>query len=97
MATYVTLIKFTDQGIRTVKDTVKRAEQGASLAERLGGRLTSIHWTQGAYDIVAIAEFPDEDGIQTFLLSLGTQGNIRTETLRAFSAQDMQRIISKLP
>jgi uncharacterized protein with GYD domain len=59
--------------------------------------LTSIHWTQGAYDLVATSEFPDEDSAQAFALALGSSGSVRTETLRAFSAEDIRRIISKIP
>jgi uncharacterized protein with GYD domain len=97
MVTYVSLINWTEQGIKSVKDTVERAEKATHVAEQLGGRITSILWTQGSYDLVVTTEFPDEDSAQVFALGLGSTGNIRTETLRAFSATDMKRIISKLP
>jgi uncharacterized protein with GYD domain len=97
MLTYVSLYRWTEQGIKGVKDTVKRAETATQLAEKLGGHLVNIYWTQGPYDLVAIAEFPDEDSAQSFALALGSTGNVRSETLRAFSAQDMGRILSKLP
>jgi uncharacterized protein with GYD domain len=97
MATYISLINWTEHGIKDVKDTVKRAETATHLAEQLGGSITSIHWTQGSYDLVVISEFPNEDSSQAFALKLGSVGNIRTETLRAFTATDMQRIISKIP
>jgi uncharacterized protein with GYD domain len=94
--TYVALIKWTDQGIRSVKDTVARAAQNRQAIEGGGGRLLGLWWTQGAYDLVAVGEWPDEDGAMAFLLASGMEGSVRTETLRAFSAEDMQRILAKL-
>jgi uncharacterized protein with GYD domain len=96
MPTYVSLIKWTDQGIRGAKDTVSRYEQARAQVERMGGRLTTTYWTQGSYDIVAISEFSDEESAMGFLLALGMQGNLRTETLRAFTAEEMQRILQKM-
>jgi uncharacterized protein with GYD domain len=95
--TYISLIQWTEQGIKSVKDTVKRAESASHAAEKMGGRITNILWTQGSYDLVVTSEFPDETSAQVFLLSLAKDGNIRTETLRAFTANDMTRIIEKLP
>ncbi len=97
MPTYVSLIKWTDQGIRGVKETTARAEQASAAAQQAGGRFSAVYWTQGAYDIVVVSEFPDEEAAQAFLLATGMQGNIRTETLRAFSAEEMQRILQKVP
>ena len=96
MPTYVSLIRWTDQGIRAAKDTMSRYEQARAQVERMGGRLTSTYWTQGSYDIVVISEFPDEETAMAFLLGLGSQGNLRTETLRAFSAEEMQRVFQKM-
>jgi uncharacterized protein with GYD domain len=97
MPTYVSLFKWTEQGIKGAKDTVKRSEEARRRIEQQGGHIHEIYWTQGAYDIVTIAEFPDEETGMAFLIALGMQGNVRTETLRAFSAEDMQRILQKLP
>ena len=97
MPTYVSLIKWTEQGIRNVGETVNRAEQARQAVERMGGRLTTVLWTQGAYDIVAISEFPDDETVSAFALATGMQGNLRTETMRAYTAEDMQRILQKLP
>ena len=97
MPTYVTLLKWTEQGIRNVRDTANRAEQARQAAERLGGRMTTVLWTQGAYDVVAISEFPDDETATAFLLATGMQGNLRTETMRAYTAEEMQRILQKLP
>jgi uncharacterized protein with GYD domain len=96
MPTYVSLVKWTDQGVRGVKDTVDRTEQNRQAIEAAGGRLTGVWWTQGAYDVVAVSEWPDEDSAMAFLLRLGMVGNARTETLRAFDADDMRRILAKV-
>lgn len=97
MATYVSLLKFTAKGLESVKDTVKRAEKAAQLAESLGGRMTNILWTQGAYDLVVTTEFPDDETQAAFVVTTAMQGNITTETLRAFTAKEVEGIISKLP
>jgi uncharacterized protein with GYD domain len=97
MPTYVSLVKWTDQGIRSVKDTVDRTEQvGRQAIEAAGGRLTGVWWTQGAFDMVTVSDWPDEESAMTFLLGAGMAGNVRTETLRAFSADDLRRILAKL-
>lgn len=97
MVTYVLLVNWTEQGIKTVKDTVKRSEDVRKLAERLGGRMVTILWTQGQYDLVGIYEAPDEESANAFAIALGMSGNVRTNSLRAHSAEEMQRILDKLP
>jgi uncharacterized protein with GYD domain len=96
MPTYVTLMKWTEQGIKNVDATVDRSEQARQAIEQLGGRMSTVYWTHGAYDIVAIVDFPDEETATAFLLRLGKQGNLSTETLRAFSADEMRRILEKV-
>lgn len=97
MVTYVLLINWTEQGIKNVKETVKRAEDVRKLSERLGGRLTSLHWTQGRYDLVGMLEAPDEETANAIALAVGMGGNARTEMLRAYSAEEMQKVLDKLP
>jgi uncharacterized protein with GYD domain len=97
MLTYVGLYKWTDQGIKNVKETTKRAAAAEAAAERAGGRIITLLWTQGQYDVVSIAEFPDEDTAMAFTVSLASLGNVTTETLRAFTAADVERILSKVP
>ena len=97
MSTYLTLFKWTEDGARYAKQTVERTEQAIAEAERLGGRVIWVGWTQGAYDVAAISDWPDEDSLQAFLLQLATVGAVHSETLRAFSKEDMRRILSKLP
>jgi len=96
MVTYVVLAKFTDQGIKGAKDSVKRAEAFKQMAKKFGVTVKDIVWTQGRYDIVTIVEAPDELTGTALNLSIGALGNIRTESLRAFSAADMATIIGKM-
>ena len=96
MATFIMLGSFTDQGIRSVKDTTKRADAFKELAKGSGVTVKDIYWTLGQYDIVAIAEFPDDTTMTALGLALGKSGNVRTQTLRAFSASDMNAILAKV-
>ena len=97
MATYIALSHFTDQGIRNVKDTTKRADAVKEAAKKFGANMTQIYWTVGHYDLVAIIEAPDDKSATAFALAIGVAGNIRTQTLRAFSKEEMNGILGKLP
>lgn len=96
MPTYISLVKWTEQGAKNSRDTVKRAREFRSDVERRGGKLLSIYWTQGQYDLVSVVEFPDEQAGMAQLLTLGSLGNIRTETLHAFNESEMEAIIKKM-
>jgi uncharacterized protein with GYD domain len=96
MVTYVVLAKFTDQGIRNAKDSPKRADAYKQMAKTVGATVKEIFWTQGRYDIVTIVEAPDETSAMSLGLSLGALGNVRTETLRAFSAAEMATVVGKM-
>ena len=96
MATFISLLGFTDQGIRKVKQTTKRADAFKSIARKTGVTVKDIYWTVGAYDVVIVMEAPDDESATAALLSLGALGNVRTQTLRAFSAAEMNRIIGKM-
>lgn len=96
MVKYVVLAKFTDQGIRSAKESPKRADAFKQLAKTFGVTVKDIFWTQGRYDVVTIVESPDEASAMTLSLSLGALGNVRTESLRAFSAADMTAIVGKM-
>jgi uncharacterized protein with GYD domain len=96
MPTYVALIDWTDQGVRNFKDSVNRYEAAQSQLEGLGVRFTDIHWTLGAHDIVAVIDAPDDETLAAGLLAVAGQGNIRTTTLRAFTAEQMQTIVGKV-
>jgi uncharacterized protein with GYD domain len=97
MALYIVLNSFTEQGIRNVKDTTKRAEAFKNKAKKCGATVKEQFWTLGQYDSVAIVEAPDEISMTALGLSAGAQGYIRTETLRAFTAADMKTILGKMP
>lgn len=96
MPTYVMLAKFTDQGIRNIKDSPKRAEAFRSMCDKVGARAKDIYWTMGRYDIVVVVETPDEVTMEAILYSVGSLGNVRTETLRAFTAQETAQALAKL-
>lgn len=96
MATFVALGNFTDQGIRNVKDTVKRADAVKEAAQKAGITMKDIMWTLGSYDMVVIFEAPDDASITAFALAVGAAGNVRTQTLRAFNRGEMTAILSKL-
>jgi uncharacterized protein with GYD domain len=96
MATFIMLGHFSDQGIRDVKDTTKRVETVKATAKKLGITVKEVYWTLGQYDTVLIADAPDEATMTTFGLTVGAHGNVRTQTLRAFSAEEMGRIIGKM-
>lgn len=96
MVMYVVLAKFTDQGIRSAKESPKRADAFKQLAKTFGVTVKDIFWTQGRYDVVTIVEAPDEASAMSLSLSLGALGNVRTESLRAFSASDMTTIVGKM-
>jgi len=96
MPTYIALLNWTDQGIRGVKDTAKRAESAKALARKLGGKL-DIHYTMGEYDAVAMVEMPSDEAYNRFVLSTGSLGNIRTKTLKAWTLDEFQKVIDQLP
>jgi uncharacterized protein with GYD domain len=95
MTTYVSLINWTEQGIKGFRDTTQRAEDFSRLVESSGGRVRELVWTVGEYDLICIAEFPDDETGAAALLQVGATGNIRSKTMRAFSAGEMAGIISR--
>lgn len=96
MATYIALSNFTDQGIRSIKDSTKRAEAVKEAASKFGAKMTQIYWTLGQYDLVAIIEAPDDAAAASFGMAIGSAGNVRMQTLRAFSKEEMNGILAKL-
>ena len=96
MATFIALGNFTDQGIRGVKDTTKRADAVRELAKKYGATLKEIYWTLGRYDVVTVIEAPNDEAATAFALAVGSAGNVRTESLRAFSKEEMNGILGKL-
>ena len=96
MATYITLINFTDQGISKIKDTANRASHYKELATKLGCTVKENYWTQGQYDVVSIVDAPDEASMTALAMSVGKLGYIRTQTLRAYSAAELAPIMDKV-
>lgn len=96
MGTYIALCSFTDQGIRSVKDSTKRADAVKEAAQKFGANMTQIYWTLGKYDLVVITEAPDDESATAFALGIASAGNVRMQTLRAFSKDEMNAILGKL-
>jgi uncharacterized protein with GYD domain len=97
MATYLGLMKFTDQGIKKVNKTTKRAKELQEFAAKMNIKVREIYWTLGRYDVLVIAEAPDDETITRLTLGLGMLGNVTTEAFRAFSAEEMNEILKGLP
>jgi len=96
MPTYILLGHYTDQGIQKVKDTVKRLESVRALATKVGATIKEAYWTLGEYDVVAIVEAPDHAAMTALGLSIGALGNVRTETLPAFTAAEIGPILKRV-
>jgi uncharacterized protein with GYD domain len=96
MATYLSLINWTDQGIRTVKDSPKRLESTRKALNKLGGELKAFYMLQGHYDGVLIFDLPNDEALTKFLLTTGAAGNVRTMTLRAFTEEESMKHIAAL-
>ena len=96
MATFIALGNFTDQGIRNVKDTVKRADMVTEAAQKAGVTMKDIMWTLGSYDMVVTFEASDDAAMTAFALAVGASGNVRTQTLRAFNRSEMAAILAKM-
>ena len=96
MSTYILLLNYTEQGIRTIKDSPKRVNAARELARKYGAELKDFYLTMGAYDAVSIVEAPTDDAAARFVLALGALGNVRSTTLKAFSEKDYQKIVGSL-
>jgi uncharacterized protein with GYD domain len=97
MPTFITTLHFTEQGIKAVRDSCERAAAFKATAKRMGIKVTGQYWTLGGFDGVIVCEAPDEETVTAVLLHLGTLGNLRTQTARAYDAAEMQKILSLLP
>src|SRR5437762_7414206 len=96
MPMYISLIQFTEQGIRNVKDTVKRGDAAIGEAEKMGMKIVEEFWTMGAYDAVVLFEAPDDETMSAFMLKIGSLGNVKSHTLRAFRRSEMEEILAKI-
>ena len=95
MPTYISLLNFTDEGIRSVKETIQRGDSAAEIAQKHGGSL-QLYWTVGPYDLVGIIEAPDDESATAFLLEAASRGNVRSTTLRAYDREEMSSILGRL-
>src|SRR5438045_7913881 len=95
MAMYISLIQFTEQGIRNVKDTVKRGDAAIGEAEKMGMKIIEEFWTMGAYDVVVMFDAPNDETMSAFLLKIGSMGNVKSQTLRAFRKEEMEKLLVK--
>ena len=96
MPTYIMLGQFTDQGIRSVKETTKRAEALKEMAKKVGATVKEVYWTLGSYDVATVVDAPDDMSATALFLSVGALGNVRTQTLRAYSPEEMGRVLGKM-
>lgn len=97
MITYIGLLNFTDKGLQGIKDTTKRAAAAKEAAKKFGVNMREIYWTMGEYDVVCVLEADSEAALTAFNLATAMQGNVRSRSLRAFSASEMETVLAKLP
>ncbi len=97
MPTFILSLNWTDQGIRAVKDAPKRAQTAQELAKKVGVELKEVYLTSGDADLLIIVDAPNGDNVAKFAISLGSQGNVRTRTARAWRQSEFQKLISELP
>lgn len=97
MITYVGLMSFTEKGMQTLKDTTKRAAAAKEAAKKAGVNMREVLWTMGEYDLVCVLEAEDEQALAAFSLAIAMQGNVRSHSLRAYSAKEMDKILDKIP
>ena len=96
MITYITLCKLTDQGIRAIKDVTARADLAREVGRKFGVDMREIYWTVGQYDMVTVCEAKDEESMMAFGMTISSAGNLRFESLRAFSKEEVSGFIAKM-
>jgi len=96
MATYISLINFTEQGIKDIKNSPTRLDNAKALARSLGGEMKQVFLTMGGYDMVAILDLPDDEAAAKMALTVGAGGNVRTTTLKAFDEATCRKIVASL-
>lgn len=97
MATYISLVNYTQQGIQNIKDSPKRLDAVKKMLTDMGGELKDFYLTMGQYDIVTVIEAPSDEVVARFVLALGSRGNVRTTTLKAFPEAEYRKIMAGLP
>src|SRR5205823_8914637 len=96
MPTFITTIKFTQQGIKNIAETTKRAAAVRAAAKKMGAKVAEIYWTMGDHDGLIIFDAPDDESATTLMAQVGAMGNVHTSTTRAFNAAEMDKILAKL-
>src|SRR5436190_5655681 len=96
MATFITTVKFTEQGVKSIRDTTKRAASFKSAAKKLGIKVVNVYWTLGAFDGLLIYEAPDDETATALMLGLASLGNVQTTTARAFGAAEMDKVLGMM-
>ncbi len=96
MPTYIVLMEWTDQGARAAKDTVERRDRAEGLADKHGAAIERVYWTVGPHDLVAVVQAPDDESIAAMMVELGSGGNLRTLTMRAFDREEMAEIVQRI-
>ena len=96
MATFISTVKFTEQGLEAIDATTKRAASVKSAAKKMGVKVTDIYWTLGAFDGLLIFEAADDETAMAMLLLVGAMGNVQTTTAKAFSAAEMDKVLAKM-
>ncbi len=97
MPTYISMLRYTQQGIGSVKNAPERMDAAREAYRKAGGELKAIYLTLGQYDLVVVAEMPNDDAVARMALALGAQGNIRSETMRAFTETEFKKLVGSLP
>ena len=96
MPAYVVLVNWTEHGIKNVKETIERTDEGTELAKKHGAEFKQAYWTVGPYDMVAVFESPDDETLSAHLLEICSSGNVRTTTMRAYDREEMSGILQRL-
>jgi uncharacterized protein with GYD domain len=97
MPIYIALFNLTDQGVKNMKEAPARLAEHTKAMEAAGGKMIGFYLTMGAYDYVAVSEWPNDEAAMSFLLVLGSMGNVRTTTLKAFNQEEFAAIVKNLP
>ena len=96
MATFISTVRFTETGLKNIRDTGKRAAAFKTAAKKLGVKVAEVYWTLGPFDGLLIFDAPDDETATAAMLQLGSAGNVHTQTVRAFKASEMDAIVDKL-
>jgi uncharacterized protein with GYD domain len=97
MATYIVLLRYTQQGVQNIKESPARLDAAKKAFQAMGAELKQWYLVMGQYDAVVVGEAPDDETVAKLALAIGSQGSIRTETLRAFTEDEYRKIIAALP